>query len=133
MTVVGDIAGYTKLNQYRQWGDVFQVNVDTGIGILKAGIWFERSHSKRFRYDYDFTAASRAGGISEYNFNCSIMNNCSNWYWNENYAAANLMLNGQFVPAYIKYDERTSWRQIQGFGEFDFKLLKDTLTSTPGI
>ncbi len=133
MTVVGDIAGYTKLNQYRQWGDVFQVNVDTGIGILKAGIWFERSHSKRFRYDYDFTAASRAGGISEYNFNFSIMNNGSNWNWKEKDAAANLMLNGQFVPAYIKYDERTSWRQIQGFGEFDFKLLKDALTITPGI
>ena len=132
-TLVGDIAGYTKLNQYRQWGDVFQVNVDTDNGILKAGVWFERSHSKRFRYDYDFTTASRAGGISDYNFDFGIMNNGSNWNWKEKDSAANLMLNGQFVPAYIKYDERTSWRQIQGFGEFDLKLLNDTLTITPGV
>ena len=131
--VAGDIAGYTKLNQYRQWGDVFQVNADTDIGVLKVGLWYEHSASKRYRYDYDFTAASRAGGISNYNFNFAIMNDGSNWNWKETDKAYNVMLNGQFVPAYIKYDERTNWNQIQGFGEFDFKLLNDTLTITPGI
>ena len=131
--LVGDIAGYTKLNQYRQWGDVLQVNADTSIGILKAGLWYEHSSSKRYRYDYDFTTASRAGGISDYNFAFNIMNNGSNWNWKEKDKPFNTMLNGQFVPAYIKYDERTSWDQIQGFGEFDFKLLNDTLTITPGV
>lgn len=132
-TVVGDIAGYTKVNQYRQWGDVFQVNVDTGIGLLKAGVWYEHSHSKRYRYDYDVTTASRAGGISNYNFDFAIMNSGSYWNWKEKDTAANVMLNGQYVPAYIKYDERTSWDQIQGFGEFEFKLLNDALTITPGV
>ena len=132
-TVVGDIAGYTKLNQYRQWGDVFQVNVDTGIGILKAGVWYEHSHSKRFRYDYDVTTASRAGGIGDYNFDFAIMNNGNYWNWKEKDQPYNVMLNGQYVPAYIKYDERTSWNQIQGFGEFEFKLLNDRLTITPGV
>ena len=131
--VAGDIAGYTKLNQYRQWGDVFQVNADTDIGVLKVGLWYEHSASKRYRYDYDFTAASRAGGISNYNFDFAIMNNGSNWNWKEKEGPSNLMLNGQYVPTYIKYDERTNWNQIQGFGEFDFKLLNDTLTITPGI
>lgn len=131
--VKGDIAGYTKLNQYRQWGDVFQVNVDTALGILKAGLWYEHSASKRYRYDYDFTAASRAGGISNYNFQFAIMNDGSNWNWKENDKPYNVMLNGQYVPAYIKYDERTSWNQIQGFGEFNLKLFNDTLTITPGV
>lgn len=132
-TIVGDIAGYTKVNQYRQWGDILQVNVDTDIGIAKVGVWYEHSASIRYRYDYDFTTASRAGGISDYNFIFPIMNNGANWNWKESDKSYNVMSNGQPVPAYIKYDERTSWEQIQGFGEFDFKLLNDTLTITPGV
>lgn len=132
-TVAGDIAGYTKVNQYRQWGDVFQVNVDTGIGILKAGVWYEQSHSKRYRYDYDVTTASRAGGLSDYNFNFAIMNSGNYWNWKESDKSYNVMLNGQYVPAYIKYDERTSWEQIQDFGEFELKLLDNRLTITPGV
>ncbi len=36
------------------------------------------------------------------------------------------------MPQYIKYDERTSWDQIQGFGEFEFKLFDNRLSLTPG-
>ena len=132
-TIAGHIPGYTKLNQYRTSGDILQVNVTTGLGIAKVGAWYEHSQSKRFRYDYDFTTASRAGGIGNYNFDFSIMNNGNNWNYKESDKAVNTMLNGQPVPAYIKYDERTSWDQIQGFGEFDFKLLNDALTITPGV
>lgn len=132
-TITGDIPGYTKVNQYRNWGDILQVNVTTGIGILKVGAWYEHSESHRYRYDYDFTTASQDGGISNYNFDFSIMNDGSNWNYKEKNTASNVMLNGQPVPAYIKYDEHTSWDQIQGFGEFEFKLLNDTLTITPGV
>ncbi len=131
--VSGDIAGYTKLNQYRTSGDILQIDVKTDAGILKVGTWYEHSQSKRYRYDYDFTTASRAGGISNYNFNFAIMNDGANWNYKEKDGPANVMLNGGAVPGYISYDERTSWDQIQGFGEFALKLLDDTLTITPGI
>jgi iron complex outermembrane receptor protein len=129
----GDIPGYTKLNQYRNTGDIFTASWTNALGILKAGFWYEHSQSHRLRYDYDFTAASRAGGISNYNFNWAIMNNGANWNYKETDKAANIMLNGQPVPAYIKYDENTSWDQIQGFAEYAFKLFDDRLTVTPGI
>jgi iron complex outermembrane receptor protein len=138
-TIAGDVPGYTKVNQYRQWGDILQVDVRTAVGTGKVGGWFEHSQSHRYRWDYDFTTASRAGGISQYNFDFAIMNNGQNFNWKESTtngaipAAPTLQLNGQYVPAYIKYDEHTSWDQIQGFGEFEFKLLNDTLTITPGV
>ena len=131
--IAGDIPGYTKVNQYRQWGDILQVDVKTAVGTAKVGGWFEHSQSHRYRWDYDFTTASRAGGISQYNFNFAIMNDGLNWNYKEKDTAANTMLNGQPVPAYIKYEERTSWDQIQGFAEFELKLLNDTLTITPGV
>ena len=131
--IAGDIAGYTKLNQYRTSGDILQVNVDTSAGVLKVGTWYEYSRSKRYRYDYDFTTAAAAGGISQYNFNFATMNNGQNWNWKESDKAYNTQLNGQPVPANTKYDEHTSWEQVEGFGEFDLKLLADTLTITPGV
>lgn len=131
--VAGDVAGYTKVNQYRNWGDILQISVKTGIGTLKVGTWYEHSQSHRYRYDYDLTTASAAGGVSNYNFNFNIMNSGQFWNWKETDKAYNTMLNGQFVPAYIKYDERTYWDQIQGFGEFAFKFLNGKLTLTPGV
>ena len=131
--MAGDIPGYTKVNSYRDWGDILQLNYDTPIGIAKVGGWYEHSGSHRYRYDYDFTKGAAAGGISNYNFSFAIMNNGANWNYKEKNTAANTMLNGQLVPAYIKYDEYTSWDQIQGFGELAFKLLQDRLTITPGV
>lgn len=132
-TKTGDIPGYTKLNQYRTSGDIFTVTWNNRLGVMKAGVWYEHSTSHRMRYDYDFTTASRAGGLGDYTFNWSIMNNGANWNYKETDKAANVMLNGQAVPAYIKYDEYTSWDQIQGFAEYAFKLFDDRLTITPGV
>ena len=131
--VTGDVPGYTKLNQYRNSGDIFTASWTNALGILKAGLWYEHSTSHRLRYDYDFTTASRAGGISDYTFNYAIMNNGNFWNYKETDGAANVMLNGQAVPAYVKYDENTSWDQIQGFAEYAFKLFDDRLTITPGV
>ncbi|WP_068079969.1 TonB-dependent receptor [Novosphingobium rosa] len=132
-TIAGDIPGYTKVNQYRNTGDIFTVSWKNALGILKGGFWYEHSQSHRYRWDYDFTTASRAGGISNYSFDFSIMNNGSNYNYKETDKAANVMLNGQYVPAYIKYEEYTSWDQIQGFAEYAFKLFDDRLTLTPGV
>ena len=131
--IAGDVAGYTKLNQYRNFGDILQVDVATAAGILKVGGWFEHAQTKRYRYEYDFTTGAAAGGIGQYNFNFNTMNDGSNWNYLFADKSYNTQLNGQQVPSYINYDERTSWDQIEGFGEFELKLLDDTLTITPGI
>ena len=131
--VAGDVAGYTKVNQYRQWGDILQINVTTGFGVLKVGAWYEHSQSHRYRYEYDFTKGLAAGGISNYNFDFAIMNNGSNWNYVLSDKPYQTELNGQYTPAYLKYDEYTSWDQIQGFASFDLKLLQDRLTVTPGV
>ena len=127
-----DIAGYTKVNQYRNWGDILQLDYKTRIGTAKAGMWFEHSQSHRYRWDYDFTQGALNGGIGNYYFNFSIMNDGSNWNYKEADAAKNVQLNNTPVPAYINYEERTSWEQVEGFGEFEFKLMNDRLTVTPG-
>jgi iron complex outermembrane receptor protein len=129
--VPGDIPGYTKVNQYRNWGDVAQVDVRTSIGIAKVGIWYESSSSHRYRYDYDFTKASAGGAFADGFFDFAAMTNFYNY--REKDKPFNLMLNGAPVPLYIKYDERTGWQQVQGYGEFEFKLLDDRLTVTPGV
>ena len=131
--VSGDIAGYTKVNQYRDWGDVLQLDWTNPLGVLKVGAWFEHSASHRYRYEYDFTKGSQAGGIGQYHFDFSIMNNGSNWNYLKSDKAYNTQLNGSYVPAYVNYDEHTSWDQIQGFGEFDIKAFNDKLSITPGV
>jgi iron complex outermembrane receptor protein len=129
---VGNIAGYTKLNQYRTSGDIFQLNYETPIGIAKAGVWYEHSVSHRYRYAYDITQAFAAGTFNASGFfDFAAMAK----FYNNRYSdkAANVQLNGQPVPLYVGYDERSGWDQIQGFGEFDLKLFDNRLTITPGV
>ena len=135
VTVAGDIPGYTKLNQYRQSGDIGEFTLVTPIGVGKAGFWYEHSQSKRYRYDYDFTQAFANNAFGDYHFDFAAMAN----YYNYKEKLVNgigqptLQLGGAPVPQYIKYDERTSWDQIQGFGEFEFRLFDDRLKLTPGV
>jgi iron complex outermembrane receptor protein len=129
--IPGDVLGYTKLNQYRTSGDIATVTWKNPLGILKAGVWYEHSASHRYGYTYDFSAASAVGAVSNYNFDFAKM---SNFYsYSATDTAAQVMLNGQPVPSYVKYDENTSWDQIQGFAEMAFKAMDDKLTITPGI
>ncbi len=129
-----DIAGYTKLNQYRTSGNIFQVNLKTGLGLGKVGFWYEHSTSHRYGYGYDFTAAANAnnGAIGDYNFNFAKM--AAFYDYSEfRYDPTKLETSGTVVPQYLRYDEYTSWDQYQGYGEFAFKFLNDTLTITPGV
>nr|WP_295663795.1 TonB-dependent receptor [Polymorphobacter sp.] len=129
---IGNIAGYTKVNQYRTSGDIAQANYETSFGIAKAGVWYEHSTSHRYRYDYDITQAYAAGAFTAAgDFDFAAMSKFYNLRQTDK--PANVQLNGQPVPLYINYDEHTSWDQIQGFGEFEFKLLDDRLTITPGV
>jgi iron complex outermembrane receptor protein len=132
-TVPGDIAGHTKLNQYRQIGDVLELDAKTSIGTAKAGFWYEHSRSHRIGYDYDLTLLSAAGGLGANYFDVAIANSGPYWNYNQKDGPTNVESNGTPVPLYLSYDEHTGWEQYQGFGEFEFKLLHDTLTVTPGV
>ena len=135
VAVPGDIPGYTKLNQYRNSGDIGEFTLLTPIGIGKAGFWYEHSQSKRYRYDYDFTQALANGAIGDYYFNFAT----TPLYYNYKEKLINgagqptRQLGGAPVPQYIKYDERTSWDQVEGFGEFEFHFFGDRLKVTPGV
>ena len=132
-TIVGDIAGHTKLNQYRQIGNVLELDAKTKIGTAKVGFWYEHSRTHRIGYDYDLTTLSAAGGIAADYFNFAIANSGAYWNYNKKDGPTNLQADGTPVPLYMSYDEHTGWEQYQGFGEFEFKLLHDTLTLTPGV
>lgn len=132
--IAGDIPGYTKLNMYRVMGDILQATWANPLGVLKAGLWYEHATTRRFRYDYDFTTASAAGGLGDEYFNISIMNNGSNFNWKEKAGGVHYEADGTTpIPAYIKYDEHSGWNQVQFFGEMAFKLDNDKLTLTPGV
>ncbi len=131
--IAGDVPGYTKNNQYRVMGDILEATWVNSIGIVKVGAWYEHATTRRFRYDYDFTTASAAGGIGAFYFNPAIMNNGSNWNYKETGGGVHLEADGTPIPAYTKYDEHSGWNQIQGFGEMAFKLFDDKLTLTPGV
>jgi iron complex outermembrane receptor protein len=130
-TVASDIPGYTKQNKYRTSGDILEFTAKTGIGTASFGVWYEHSTSYRFRYDYDFTQAFAAGAFGDGHFDFAAMAGFFNY--KETNQAFNKQLDGTPVPAYIRYDEHSSWDQIQGFGEFAFKLFDNRLTVTPGV
>ncbi len=129
----GDIPGYTKVNQYRNYGDIAQLDFKTPIGIGKIGIWYESSSSHRYRYSYDLSAASAAGVFKYRNFDFAGMTAYYDYNRNSSTAGLNVQLDGTLVPTYVAYDEYTGWQQIQGFGEFNFKLFDNRLTLTPGV
>ncbi len=132
-TTPGNIPGYTKQNKYRTSGDILEFTAKTGIGTASFGVWYEHSTSYRFRYDYDFTRAFAAGVIGDGHFDFAGAANFFNYKETNSTLGFNKQLDGTQVPAYIRYDEYSSWDQIQGFGEFAFKLFDDRLTVTPGV
>jgi iron complex outermembrane receptor protein len=127
-----DISGYTKLNQYRTSGDIAQVDFNTPIGLGKLGFWYEHSVSHRYGYTVDLTlaAANNTLGDGYYNFSTTVpYYDYGQFVYNANLK----QLDGSVEPQYLRYDERTGWDQYQVYGEFNFKLLNDTLTITPGF
>ncbi len=128
----GDIGGFSKLNQYRTSGDILTVSIKAGPGTLKVGGWFEHSTSHRYGYSYDLTKGYAAGAFGDGSFSFSQMSNYFN-FAAQSSTATNIQLNGTAVPSYVRYDEYTSWNEIQGYAEYALKLFDDRLTITPGI
>lgn len=136
---VGDIPGYTKLNQYRQWGNITQLDYDFDFGsisgILKGGIWYESSTSHRLRYDYDLTLSTIRDGelISGVANNREKSVGQTGVDANGNAITGPLLqLNGQPVPLNISYDENSSWQQYQPFAQLEVHPFPG-LTISPGV
>ncbi len=127
-----DISGYNKVNQYRQIGNIAQIDVKTSFGIGKIGFWYEHSASHRYGYTVDLTQAAAAGAIGDGSFNFQTAPAYYD-YAQFKYDTTKKELDGTVTPAYLRYDERTGWEQYQGYGEFEFKFLDNKLTITPGV
>ncbi|MFA5966007.1 MAG: TonB-dependent receptor [Sphingomonas sp.] len=101
------IPGYHKLNQYRTWGYIGQLDYNFSRGRVRVGAWYEGSNSNRFTHDIDWVT-----GQPNYDQKNTSTTSVSN--------------------ADRAYDQGSSWNQYQLFGEFEFRPL-DTLSITPGV
>lgn len=50
-----NIPGIDKQNQYRVNGGIFKGTLQTDVGLLRAGVWLEKSNTDRHQYDLDLT------------------------------------------------------------------------------
>jgi iron complex outermembrane receptor protein len=51
----GDTLGYDKLNHYRVYGDILKATEQFSFGLLRAGVWLERSRTDRHQFGLDVT------------------------------------------------------------------------------
>ena len=109
----GHIPGYTKLNYYHVYGDIFRVTQDMPFGAIKAGVWLETSKSKRSRYNYVLNT-----NLPELNLKCPTLQPgvvCNRG------AASN-----------VNYVQGSDWDQYQPFVDVEWNVTPQ-LTVTPGI
>ena len=103
----GDVTGYIKFNNYRAYGDIFNVSRDINApfinGTLKAGVWVERVGNERMQQYIDYTT----GAI----------------YPSINPAAPNQASFKLLLTSYIT--------NVQPFVEYEWRVT-DKLTLTPG-
>lgn len=126
-SIATDIPGYTKLNAYRVWGNVFRATADFDAGWLtgqvRAGVWWEGQATERQRFYYDVVKCAAAA--------------CNPWKeaWNfadiSNKGASNdpSLVSGRYG---VGYYEHTGWNQVEPFVEVELHPLPD-LTITPGF
>lgn len=50
-TVTNQMPGYTKLNEYSVFGNIFKATKETGSGLLRGGLWLEWADTQRASYD----------------------------------------------------------------------------------
>lgn len=51
-----NILGSYKVNLYRTYGNTLSASLDTGAGVLNAGIWIDYSRNPRYLYGLNYTA-----------------------------------------------------------------------------
>jgi iron complex outermembrane receptor protein len=111
-----DILGYSKMNKYRVFGYIGQLNYDFSMGKIRLGGWYEYAATDRHNIDFD-----RTTGTPSYNekFN------------NGNGTPAQNALPPTSL-ANISYLQHSKWNQYQLFAEFEFRPI-DSLSITPGV
>jgi iron complex outermembrane receptor protein len=111
-TIVGDIPGIDKQNQYRVFGDIFKATKKLDAGLARMGAWFERSSSDRHQYDLDLTT-----GL---------------------YSRSETVVNANFLPGTdrpidsVLFDQQSVIKTMQPFAEFEWSATPNT-TVTPGV
>lgn len=103
-TATVGVPGYTKLNQYRTWGAISQLNYDFSKGRVRFGGWYESSDSRRNTIDFDMSTGAR------------------------NYIEK---VSGASDRS-IRYEQGSGWHQFQVFGEVEFRPING-LSLTPGV
>lgn len=109
----GNIPGIDKQNKYRTYGNIFKATKDFSIGLLRAGLWYERSSTDRHQYDLNLTT----GGYNRV----------------EGTAANGNFLAGTNRPLdSVLFDQQSKIVTTQPFAEFEWKAGEGT-TVTPGV
>jgi iron complex outermembrane receptor protein len=111
-----DILGYSKLNKYRVWGYIGQVDYDFSMGKIRVGGWYEYAVTDRHNIDFDLTTGQPS--------------------YNEKFNNGNGTAGQNALPpttlADISYLQHSKWNQYQLFAEFEFRPI-DSLSITPGV
>jgi iron complex outermembrane receptor protein len=107
-----DISGYFKLNKYRNFGYIGQLNYAFPKGEVRIGGWFEHSISDRETINFDLTTAAP-------NFNQAFNANGTG-------TLPSISL------ANISYLQHSGWDQFEAFGEFEYRPI-EAVVITPGI
>ncbi|GAA0335211.1 TonB-dependent receptor [Sphingomonas oligophenolica] len=106
---VGDLAGYSKLNSYRTYGDILKTTINFGPASLLVGGWIEWNVTHRKRYQYDITKGNGTFTVYDYKY-LSVAGN----------------------PGYINYDQDSHGNQEQLFAELEIRPIEG-LKITPGF
>lgn len=121
-----DIPGYTKLNAYRVWGDIFRASYDYTMGSVtgqvRAGFWWEGSATERERYYFDVTLCNNPGPCNA--FKSELLGTFA-----DQKTSSGTVFNG---ISGVGYHEHTGWNQVEPFLELEIRPLPD-LTITPGV
>jgi iron complex outermembrane recepter protein len=111
-----DILGYNKLNKYRVFGYIGQVNYDFALGKIRVGGWYEHAVTDRHLIDLDRTT-------NTFSYNEKFNNGNGT-------AAQNAL--PPISQANLSYVQHSNWNQYQLFGEFEFHPIEG-LSITPGV
>lgn len=109
-----DILGYSKMNKYRVWGYIGQVDYDFSMGKIRVGGWYEYAVTDRHNIDFDLTT-----GQPSYNEKANLGTPATS-------ALPSTTL------ANINYVQHSKWNQYQLFAEFEFRPIA-SLSITPGV
>ena len=115
VTAASHILGYNKMNKYRVYGYIGQLNYEFAMGKVRLGGWYEHSDTWRHLYDFDWSNNQSPAYIEKANL-----------------GTAATAAYPSISVANIKYDQDSGWNQYQLFGEFEFRPV-DGLAITPGV